>query len=96
LDLLQVLFFLECKTTFTADAECFFFGLFLLSFSAVSCAPQWTCMQSHLGFVEGPSLPVRLSAAAGILFQVNAAWLVWQFLKHKAPDVVHFKTPAYY
>jgi hypothetical protein len=53
-------------------------------------------MQSHLGFVEGPSLPVRLSAAAGILFQVNAAWLVWQFLKHKAPDVVHFKTPAYY
>jgi hypothetical protein len=26
-------------------------------------------MQSHLGFVEGPSLPVRLSAAAGILFQ---------------------------
>jgi hypothetical protein len=45
-----------------------------------------------------PSQPVRLSAAAGILFQVNAAWLVWKSTAvpdHKAPDVVHFKTPAY-
>jgi hypothetical protein len=42
---------------------------------------------------------VRLSAAAGILFQVNAAWLVWKSTAvpdHKAPDVVHFKTPAYF
>lgn len=38
-------------------------------------------MQSHLSFCLKvlPSQSLRLSAAAaGILFQVNAAWLVWK------------------